>query len=227
MPIQATTKATLTTFAEDQGFTVIDNTATQIKQHWTLACNNETREHAPFEIRIDSLKQHQRKGSCIVCPHCKYDAKIEKFCARSNMQLHVTHEDNFLVECNDCALTYLYSGTFYHAFHCFCKLRTRAQEYAFYKVLHERFPGRLAREIVYVDNHKCDIALYLDGKTIFVEIDEIAHLYSPKKEQDELFELHFEEQCQEHEHLYRIDDRFIKDDPEESVEVFLEFLDTL
>jgi hypothetical protein len=72
-----------------------------------------------------------------------------------------------------------------------------------------------------VDNHKADIALYLDDKTIFIEIDEIGHLYSPKKEQDELFEAHFEEQRQEHEFLYRVDDRFIMDDPEESVAFFL------
>ena len=115
MPIQATTKATLTTFAEGQGFTIVDNAATQNNQRWTLTCNNEVREHAPFKIRIDALKQHQRKGSNIVCPHCKHDRKIEKFCARSNvMMLHVSHEDNFLMECNDCHLTYRYNGTFYH-----------------------------------------------------------------------------------------------------------------
>ena len=229
MPIQATTKTTLTTFAEAQGFTVIDNAATRNNQCWVLACNNEVREHDPFEIRIDALKQHQRKGSNIVCPQCKYDHKIEKFCARSNAMLHVTHEDNFLVECNDCHLTYLYGGTFYHPFHCFCHLRTRIQEHAFYKELHSLFPGQLAREVLYVDNHhKADIALYLeDGTTVYIEVDEIGHLYSPKKEEDELYERHFEEQRGENEFLYRLDDRLIQDDPEESLASFLEYLETL
>lgn len=227
MPIHATTKTVLTTFAEAQGFEILDSTAARNNQCWSLACNNAEREHDPFDIRIDALKQHQRKGSNIVCPHCKLDTKIEKFCARSNAMLHVTHEDNYLAECNDCHLTYLYGGTFYHPFHCFCNLRTRVQEHAFYKELHSVFPGKLAREVLYVDNHKADIALYLEDKTIFIEIDEIGHLYSPKKEQDELFEAHFEEQRQEHEFLYRLDDRFIMDDPEESVAAFLEYLETL
>ena len=223
MPIQATTKATLTAFAEAQGFDILDSTAAQNKQCWTLACNNE---HDSFEIRIDALKQHQRKGSNIVCPSCKHDSKIEKFCERSNAMLHITHEDNYLVECRDCALTYLYSGNFYHPFHCFCHLRTRVQEHAFYKVLHDHFPGKLAREVRYVDNHKADIALFLEDKTVFVEIDEIGHLYSPKKEEDEVFEAHFEEQREEHEFLYRIDDRLIMNDPEEVVATFLEYLES-
>lgn len=227
MPIQATTKATLITFAEGQGFTIVDNAAIQNNQCWTLTCNNEVREHAAFNIRIDALKQHQRKGSNIVCPRCKHDHKIEKFCARSNAMLHVTHEGNFLVECNDCHLTYRYSGSFYHPFFCFCRLKTRVQEHAFYKILHKAFPGKLAREVVYVDSHKADIALFLEDKTVFVEIDEIGHLYSPKKEQDEVFLARFEEQRQEHEYLYRIDDRFIMDDPEESVATFIEYLETL
>jgi hypothetical protein len=38
MPIQKSTKTILTTFATEQGFTVIDNTATKAKDQWVLSC---------------------------------------------------------------------------------------------------------------------------------------------------------------------------------------------
>jgi glycine cleavage system aminomethyltransferase T len=103
MPIQATTKATLTAFAEEQGFAILDSAATQNNQCWSLACNNAEREHDPFSIRIDALNNTNVKPAESSVQAASSTQKLKNLC-KSNVMLHVTHEDNFLVECNDCHL---------------------------------------------------------------------------------------------------------------------------
>lgn len=199
MPIQANTKANLIAFAEEQDFQVVDSTATRGKECWILSCPHA--HHRSFQVRIDALKQHHRKGSRIICRACKNLARVEKFCAKSNVTAEPDERTGKnLLTCNDCELTYIYDGEFYNPFHCYCSLKTRRNEHTFYKALHDHFPGQLAREIVYVDNHKCDIALFHEEESIYIEIDEIGHRYSPKREQDAEWVRKFEENCEDTEY---------------------------
>ena len=223
MPITQSTLATLKTFVESQSYTIVDNTSKSHSGYWTLACTHNA-DHDNFPVRLTTLKQHCRQGSNIVCPGCKHDTKIEKFCTASKMVLHSTPELN-LLECQDCELTYRYTGNFYRPFPCFCKLRKRVWERAFYEALHEHFPNQLAREVVYAGKHKADIALYLDDITVFIEIDEIGHRYTPKKERDEVFQESFLAEREENQYLYRIDDQLVKDDLDETLADFLEWLE--
>jgi glycine cleavage system aminomethyltransferase T len=64
-PIQNSTKTILTTFATEQGFTVIDNTATKAKDQWVLSC---AEDHESSHT-ITTIRQHMHAGTNIRLSH--------------------------------------------------------------------------------------------------------------------------------------------------------------
>jgi len=220
MPILKATKQALTEYVRNQGFDFLDNSATAANAQWVLACP----EGHESSHTITTIRQHMHAGTNIVCPTCKRDHKIQKFLEASD----VTLSDGNLLSCNHCELSYRYLGCYYNAFSCYCKHKTRKREHALYRALHEVFPGCLAKEIPYAGGHKCDIVIYIEDVTLFIEVDEIAHKYSTKKKaQDAEYERVFEETRGPLDFLYRIDDRLIADDVNDSVEGIYEHLRSL
>jgi hypothetical protein len=106
MPIQKSTKTILTTFATEQGFTVIDNTATKAKDQWVLSCA----EGHESSHTVTTIRQHMHAGTNIVCPTCKTNRKIQKFTEASG----VTLTDGNLITCNACELSFRYFGCYYN-----------------------------------------------------------------------------------------------------------------
>jgi hypothetical protein len=107
MPIRQATKQAIIDYVTEQGFKILDSSASEKGQVWTLQGNFE-----PFEVRLDSLSNHYRKGTDIVCPYAKAAEKIEKFCNASGVTLDTTGGVNLLT-CTSCSLTYRYSGEWY------------------------------------------------------------------------------------------------------------------
>ena len=160
MPITQATVNKLTTFITDSGFTIVDSTGVENEHQWSLTCPCDH----PVSIRIDSLKQSRIADKEPVCPECKEIRKKNRFADISK----VTLIDDRIVQCNDCELTYHYQGDYHTQFNCYCKLTRRKQEHELYKALHEFFPQQMGKEVVYVDNHKCDIAIFTDDATFFM-----------------------------------------------------------
>jgi hypothetical protein len=138
MPIRQATKQAIINYVTEQGFKIIDSSASEKGQVWTLQGNFE-----PFEVRLDSLSNHYRKGTDIVCPYAKAAEKIEKFCNASGVTLDTTGGVNLLT-CNSCSLTYRYSGSGTPS-NLLLQGHHNSLEKIYYGALHEAFPGCLSR----------------------------------------------------------------------------------
>lgn len=205
MPLKKSTKGLLSSYIKEQGFTILNDSRYLYDEEWTLGCPT----HGSFNVRIDTLKQHMNKKTSIVCPDCKKHYKLQKFSNVSFMEIE-EDEIGILLECTDCHLTYRYEGDFYKPFTCHCRLKTRKQEMVLYQALHAEYSGDLAKEFIYVNNHKCDIALWYKNKIIYIEVDEIGHCYGTRLNQDSLLEEAFQANRQEYEFVFRVGNKAVE-----------------
>lgn len=206
MPIQEALRARLIAHIESKGFAVEDSTPSELNQQWSLECP-EGHRYCPT---ISNLKLCCYQNKAPVCSTCKYNTRLAAFCERSGVTLS---ENNTLITCNECELSYRYFGDFYQIFRCCCKRGSRRTEHALYKELHKLFPGDLSKEIAFVGSHKADIVIFYEDKRFFVEVDEVAHFSLTRKEQDKAITKTFLEHRGDNDFLIRVEDGFIKNNP--------------
>lgn len=144
---------------------------------WTISCCDC---NVTADYRVVNLVSIMNLSSPLVCNFCKFQIRVEKFLAKSNM----SRKDPLGTElsCNDCNLNYLYHGHFYTPFKCYCSMRLRQTERILFEELSRNFPEvTLTREfpVFSNDKHKVDISFDFeteDGTHQFnFEVDDRGH----------------------------------------------------
>ena len=208
MPIKPATKEALEAFVDDQGFTLTNSDALENKQEWVIRCPDCDMD---FPLRVDSVKQCCYNNKKLVCPGCKHAVKLANFRQANN----VTLQQPNVVTCNACQLSYRYSGNYFRPFHCYCGLSGRQHDAALFRGLSPHHDhGNLAKELVYTGSHRCDLVIYRDDTTIFVEVDDQGHFFGQRAQKDRGFVADFIENRKDNEFLLRIDARLVTDDLE-------------
>lgn len=211
MQFKQTLRVKLETNLNENDYTILDSTGNTTTSCWEVECPIG---HS-FDVRVDLLKQNFYSGRVVSCPVCKFSAKVLSLEQSSNVRF-IDAPDYKIVRCLDCNLTYHYRGNFYQQFRCCCRRASRKVEKILYEGLHRYFPEQMTKELVYLDNgHKCDIALLVEDKCYYIELDERTHFYEPCLSIDKENTKLFLENRSANEYLIRVHDKIVKNQLDE------------
>lgn len=151
---------------------------------WEIKCGTCDESN---QICVNNLTVIVNNFGDITCSNCKFNKKVEKFLARSNMRLVDDYHEmrHAWIGCNDCGLWYEYSGDYQDNFKCYCRLTIKQTEHELYKWLSESFESFnpvLSKEVRVFGSHKVDIQIRIDDKIFLFEVDDPGH-FNPNTSQ--------------------------------------------
>lgn len=185
MSITEKTKQKIIDYINDKGHVINDCNTTVKSCHWVIECGQCSGEN---RITINNLSTTVNNRGDVMCVHCKFATKINKFLLKSETVLLRDVEFGDVeasLGCIECGLSYQYRGDFQDNFKCYCRMVIKRTEHDLYKWLTMIFDGSgaiLSKEAKVFGNHKVDIKVQIDEKTFYLEVDDPGH-FNPRTTQ--------------------------------------------
>lgn len=120
------------------------------------------------------------------------------------------------IACKSCNLEY-YNHKFSKKYTCYCQLKTKFDEHQLYSLFKQSGDSTILREVYFkqeLSSHKCDLAVFTGGRSIFIELDGREHYGSWK---DIEFNNLFYYNRADNDHLVRIRQNISLEDREKLV----------
>lgn len=182
MSITDKTKNKIIDYIVDKGHLIMGEPSNVKTSSWEIVCGVCSESN---QICVNNLTVIVNNFGDITCSNCKFNKKVEKFLARSNMQLVDDYCEmrQAWIGCKDCGLCYEYSGDYQDNYKCYCRLTIKQTEHKLYKWLSESFEDSvLSKEVRVFGSHKVDIQIRMDDKIFIIEVDDPGH-FNPNTSQ--------------------------------------------